>query len=65
MICFCYEHKLGFAKGIPGVPSRYTTSYVTKIVLARVDADRCQQNINGESVVQIKQGAKTAVSSHE
>ena len=42
MICFCYEHKLGFAKGIPGVPSRYTTSYVTKIVLARVDVDKYQ-----------------------
>jgi len=42
MICFCYEHKLGVAKGIPGVPSRYTTSYVTKIVLARVDVDKYQ-----------------------
>ena len=31
MICFCYEHKLRFAKGTVTVTSRYTTSYVTKM----------------------------------
>ena len=46
MFCFCGDSKLGFAKLTLSVTWRYTTSYVTKIILAEVGVGNHQQNTN-------------------